>query len=82
MVLEIALGIIIAVVVLGILEDYPQILYWVLGLVGILLAAHIWENIDAATLWERIAPSVLVLVVILLFYFVRYCINKYKSKKK
>lgn len=82
MVLEIALGIIIAVFILGLLEDYPQILYWGLGIVGILLAVHIWENIDAEALWEHVAPAVLVLVVILLFYFVRYCINKYKSKKK
>ena len=38
MVLEIALGIIIAVVVLGLLEDYPQILYWALGGVILLVA--------------------------------------------
>lgn len=82
MVLEIALGIIIAVFILGLLEDYPQILYWGLGIVGILLAAHIWENIDIDALWEHIAPAVLVLVVILLFYFLRYCIQRYKSRKK
>lgn len=76
MVVEIAGGIILAFFVMGLLEDYPQILYWVFGIAGVLLGV---------CFWERIWPLVLVFVGLFVFGLFRYlwvlCIKHKKQKK-
>lgn len=71
MVLEIAGGILLAFIIMGLLEDYPKIVNFIWIAVGCLAVVCFWKYLE---------PAIIAFACLVLFGFFRYIYLQYKKK--